>query len=105
MDAPQLTLDQLVYGRERWLFGAMVLVGVLIYAVIGVIVYTDPSTGGVIIFFGVLFALAGFFRARARAGPHPSQRGARLGDPVPAAQSARRQPRPAHATPHYPRGV
>src|SRR2546427_305255 len=61
MDAPQLTLDQLVYGRERWLFGAMVLVGVLIYAVIGVIVYTDPSTGGVIIFYGVLFALAGFF--------------------------------------------
>jgi Zn-dependent protease with chaperone function len=61
MDAPQLTLDQLVYGRERWLFGAMVLVGLLIYAVLGVIVYTDPSTGGVIIFYGLLFALAGFF--------------------------------------------
>src|SRR5437879_12899313 len=60
MDAPQLTLDQLVYGRERWLFGAMVLVGLLIDAVIGVIVYTDSSTGGVIIFYGVLFAPAAF---------------------------------------------
>jgi Zn-dependent protease with chaperone function len=60
MDARGLTLDQTVYGGERVLFVVMVVVSLLIYAGLGLLVYATPSTGGVILFYGLLFVLAGF---------------------------------------------
>lgn len=60
MDARGLTLDQVVYGGERVLFAVMVLVSVAIYGALGFVVYRTPSSGAVILFYVLLFALAGF---------------------------------------------
>src|SRR2546430_3363506 len=60
MEARRLTLGDVVYTRERVLFAVMVLVSLLIYGGVGLVVFSDASTGGVILFYGVLLALVAF---------------------------------------------
>ena len=60
MEARRLTLDQLVHERERLLFWLMAALSLIIYLLIGVTVLSDPATGGVILFYGLLLALLGF---------------------------------------------
>ena len=60
MEARRLTLEDVVNPRERVLFAVMVLVSLLIYGGIGLLAFSDASTGGAIIFYGALFALAAF---------------------------------------------
>jgi len=60
MEARRLTLEDVVNPRERVLFALMVLVSLLIYGGIGLLAFSDASTGGAIIFYGAVFALAAF---------------------------------------------
>ena len=60
MDAHRVTLDEVVYFRERVLFVVMVAVSLLIYGSLGLLAFSDRETGGVIIFYGLLFALGVF---------------------------------------------
>jgi len=60
MEAGRLTLGELVYGRERVLFAAMVLVSVLLYGGLGTLAFSNASTGGVVLFYGAILALGGF---------------------------------------------
>ena len=60
MEARRLTLDQLVHERERLLFWLMAALSLIIYLLIGVTAFSDPATGGVILFYGLLLALLGF---------------------------------------------
>ena len=60
METRALTLDQLVYARERVLFTIMVMVSVLIYGGLVVFTLAAPASGGVILFYGVILSLAAF---------------------------------------------
>jgi len=60
METGTLTLDQVIYKRERMLFTVMVSVSVIIYGVLVILAVADASLGGVILFYAALFALAAF---------------------------------------------
>jgi Zn-dependent protease with chaperone function len=60
MEARRLTIDQVVYTRERVLFAVMVVLSLLLYGYLGLLAFSDVSTGGVIVFYGLLLALASF---------------------------------------------
>jgi len=60
MEARRLTLDDVVSPGERVLFAVMMLVSLLIYGGLGFLAFSNASTGGAILFYVVLFALAAF---------------------------------------------
>jgi len=60
MEAGRLTLGDLVYGRERALFAAMVVIGLLVYGGLVMLALADASTASAIVFYGAILALAGF---------------------------------------------
>ncbi len=61
MNASRLTVDELVYTSERVLFVVMVVVSLLIYGSLAALAFSDASTRGVILFYGLLLALGAFF--------------------------------------------
>ena len=60
MEPRALTLDQVVYARERVMFTVMVIVSVFVYGGLVVFAYADAASGGVILFYGVILSLAAF---------------------------------------------
>ena len=60
MEARRLPMGELVYGRERVLFAVMLFVSLLLYGSLVTLALSDPSTGGVFLFYGVLLAFGGF---------------------------------------------
>jgi len=60
MGAGRLALGDLVYGRERALFAAMLVVSLLIYGSLVALALSDASTGGVFLFYGALLAFGAF---------------------------------------------
>src|SRR2546430_4182750 len=60
MEARRLTLADVVSPGERVLLAVMVLVSLLIYGGLGFLAFSNASTGGAILFYVVLFALAAF---------------------------------------------
>jgi Zn-dependent protease with chaperone function len=60
MEARRLTLEDVVYARERVLFAVMVLVSLGVYGGLGFLAFSNASTGGVILFYGAILALVAF---------------------------------------------
>lgn len=60
MEPRRIALDQVVAPRERVLFAALVFFSLVIYGLLGFAAYTNPETGAVILFYGLVFALVGF---------------------------------------------
>jgi Zn-dependent protease with chaperone function len=60
MEAGRLTLGDLVYGRERALFAAMVVISVLVYGGLVLLALEDAAAASTVIFYGAILVLAGF---------------------------------------------
>jgi len=52
---------QLINPRERWLYGLMVVVSLLVYSVLALIGLGDPKAASMIILYGLVFAFVGLF--------------------------------------------
>ena len=65
MRTPQGSLgtspDQLINPRERWLYGLMLVVSLVVYAALVLVGLNDPKAASMIVFYGLVFALAGLF--------------------------------------------
>jgi Zn-dependent protease with chaperone function len=65
MRTPQGSLGtspgQLINPRERWLYGLMLVVSLVMYASLVLAGLDDPKVASMIIFYGLVFAMAGLF--------------------------------------------
>jgi Zn-dependent protease with chaperone function len=65
MRTPQGSLGtspgQLTNPRERWLYGLMLVVSLVVYASLVLAGLGDPKVASMIIFYGLVFAMAGLF--------------------------------------------
>jgi Zn-dependent protease with chaperone function len=61
MDVRRLNQSDLVVGKERALFAVMVVVGLLAYGALIVAALANAQSGGVIVFYALLFLGLGFF--------------------------------------------
>jgi Zn-dependent protease with chaperone function len=65
MRTPQGSLGtspgQLINPRERWLYGLMLVVSLVVYASLVLAGLDDPKVASMIIFYGLVFAMAGLF--------------------------------------------
>ena len=65
MRTPQGSLgtspEQLVNPRERWLYGLMIVVSLVVYASLILVGMNDPKAASMIISYGFMFALIGLF--------------------------------------------
>lgn len=52
---------QLINPRERWLYGLMVVVSLVVYSGLALVGLGDPKAASMIIFYGLVFALAALF--------------------------------------------
>jgi Zn-dependent protease with chaperone function len=65
MRTPQGSLGtspgQLINPRERWLYGLMLVVSLVVYAVLVLVGLGDPKAASMIVFYGLVFAMGGLF--------------------------------------------